>query len=140
MGSQQCAGCLGTGRGSGVGGACIFCNGTGRIWVPDPPGGGTGWTGPGGGGGGSIWQAPFEENFASILAIGAGGYVLYVGLTDTEVEWYWILGIAFGVGALVYALFKGPLRFVSTFAKYIFFAALVGMAIYGIYITIKLFV
>ena len=137
MPQQQCAGCFGTGRGSGVDGACVFCNGTGTVWAPDPvnPGSSSGGGGSRGGGstGSSFWDNLFEDNFAAILAFATWIGVCYYGIFKTELAWYWPVGGGLVLAIVINWLFSGPLRFISTIVKYLFYTALIGGIIYFIY-------
>ncbi len=132
MGKQQCAGCFGTGRGSGVGGACVFCNGTGTVWAPDPVSSGSSSSG-GGSTGSSFWDNLFEDNFATLLAFATWLGVSYYGIFKTDLEWYWSVGGGLLLATVINWLFSGPLRFISTIVKYLFYAALIGGIIYLFY-------
>jgi len=133
MARETCVACRGSGKGSGVGGDCIVCNGFGTIWVPGKP-----KPGPIGGGGGGA-SGPFEDWAASMMGLVSWGVVTYYGVTGTDLEWYWpVIGGAV-VGLFVGWLFKGPLRFILTIAKYILFFGGLAYGIYLIYYLVKAF-
>ena len=135
MARETCVACRGTGRGSGVGGDCVVCNGMGTIWVPNKT-----KPGPIGGGGSSAnGSESFEDLVASLLGLASWGLVAYYGITGSDLEWYWpVIGGAV-VGLFVVWLFKGPLRFLLTIAKYILFFGGLAYGIYLIYYLVKAF-
>lgn len=133
MARETCVACKGTGRGSGVGGDCIVCNGMGKIWVPGPSGG----SGGGVGSPTTYSSESFEEWLASLLGLASWGFIVYYGLTRSELEWYWpIIGGAIA-GFFIGWLFKGPLRFILTIVKYLLVIGTIGWTIYLIYFLIK---
>jgi hypothetical protein len=137
MAREACHGCFGSGKGTS-GGPCIFCGGTGSIWVPDKikPGGPV----RGGRPSGPSWlDNAFEDNLADISMVVVWGLIVYYGLTSTEFEWYIPVIAGFIVGWLVYKLISGPLRPLATLIKYLFYLGLFALAIYGIYQTVVLF-
>ncbi len=135
MARQQCAACFGSGRGSGMGGACVYCNGTGTVWAPDPvkTSDTTGTKIRGSSTGRSFRDSLFEDNFAALLAFASWIAIIYFGLNETELAWYWPIGGGLVIAILLNWLFSGPLRFISTIVKYLFYAALIGSIIYFIY-------
>lgn len=134
MARETCVACKGTGRGSGVGGDCVVCNGMGTIWIPDK-------TKPGSGGGGRGPTASGSESFedwaASMLGLASWGIVTYYGVTGSDLEWYWPLIGGALTGLFVAWLFKGPLRFLLTLAKYILLIGGLAWGIYLIYLVVK---
>ncbi|MCX2719718.1 hypothetical protein [Lentiprolixibacter aurantiacus] len=135
MARETCVACRGTGRGSGVGGDCVVCNGMGTIWVPGNP-----KPGPiGGPGPGTSGSESFEDWAASMLGLASWGIVTYYGVTGTDLEWYWPLIGGVLAGLFVVWLFKGPLRFLLILAKYILFIGGLAWGIYLIYLVVKAF-
>jgi len=131
MARVRCSGCSGSGE--GIIGVCSFCGGSGTIWVPDKtPSNDTYDTGGTGCVGGSWAQNAFEDNFAGILFLVIWGWISYYGLNNTDMEWYWPVGIGFLMGWFVHWLFSGPLRFVGTIVKHIIGFGLLALLIYGI--------
>ena len=134
MASERCAGCFGTGKGVN-GGYCIFCSGTGSIWVPDK----TKYSSNIGYGKKSrskqsSWlDNAFEDNLAELTAILVFGIIMYKGFKMTETNWYVTTAIGIFAGYIAHQLLKGPLRPLGTLLKYIFYLALLALFIYGIF-------
>ena len=136
MARERCSGCMGTGRGSGMGGACVFCNGMGTIWVPDKVNYGSSGSSGGRNAPSSYSSESFEDAVAGLLGIITFGVVVYYGLTQSDLEWYWPVLGGLVLGFLVVWLFKGPLRFVLTFVKFLLSAAIIAGILYSIYYLI----
>ena len=141
MARERCAGCSGSGKGIDWKGTCVFCGGSGTIWVPDKikPGPVGGYRGGSGRGGGQINSASsMEELLASLLTIAAFGYLLYYGYTQ---KWagYWVLGLALAGGYFTHWLFNGPLRFLLTITKWLISLALIGLLIWFLIELWKMF-
>lgn len=142
MAREQCAGCFGSGKG-GNGGACVFCAGTGSIWVPDKVSyslnTGLGKGRRGYNKGPSWLDNAFEDNLAGIALFVVWGVIIYFGLDSTETAWYIPVVLGFFIGYLTYKLISGPLRPLATIIKYLFYLGLLALFIYGVYIVVSLF-
>lgn len=138
MGANTCPSCAGTGGymetekvPSAQGGmfdyvqvrkTCATCAGSGTVFVsgnPGTPGGGD--VGARGAGSGQApgQAVPFEDIAANILALVAGGWVIWFLLSAQDAnlqEWVpWVAG--FIIGGVVNVALKGPLRVLLTFTK-----------------------
>ncbi len=139
MARERCSGCMGTGRGSGLGGACVFCNGMGTIWVPDKVDSNSSGNAGHRSGSPAYNSESFEDIVAGLMGLVTWGIIVYYGLTKSELEWYWPVFGGLLIGFLVGWLFKGPLRFILTFVKFLLAAAAIAGVLYLIYYIIKQF-
>lgn len=68
-----------------------------------------------------------------VLALATWAAIIYFGLEKTELQWYWPVGGGLVICIVINWLFSGPLRFISTIVKYVFYGGLILGFIYLIY-------
>ena len=90
---------------------CPTCFGARTVWVPDP----VTTVSNSNPETGHIISDPkpekpkntFEENVAGWILLGLWGAIGYIGVTTTNLEWYWPVGVGFVVAYGVYKLLLG---------------------------------
>lgn len=140
MAYEACHGCFGSGK--GVTGSCVFCAGTGRIWVPDKQSySSSGYRHRGNrvSSGASWMDNAFEDNLASIAMLAVWAYGSYWGINNLDIAWYYSVIGGLIIGYFFYWLLSGPLRMLGSLIKYLFYLGLVILAIYGFYIVYLVF-
>ena len=73
---------------------------------------------------------PFEDVAANLIALIVWIAIGYYGTTETNLEWYWPVGVGFAVSVMTSKLLSGPLRFLMTILKWSIICAIFAGLIY----------
>ena len=117
---------------------CGICGGTGSIWEADPfiPKGEDGTNdGHFTSGRPASPKASFEETVAGWMVLALWGVIGYLGITTTNLEWYWPVGVGLAVSVGVYKLLLSQFRpLLKTIGKLAIFLIVCGVVLLVLYL------